>query len=99
MSAGPTKEYAVRLELYEQLVATAASDRSARSVSEKYNTTLCEQYGIVQKEYVMVPAALLRKTQELKKSFDLSYAYVSALKPKPTKKNGRPISQRAHSHG
>jgi hypothetical protein len=52
----------------------------------KYKTTLCEQYGIVQKEYVIVPEALLGKTQELKEFFDLSYAYVSSLKPKPTKK-------------
>jgi hypothetical protein len=50
----------------------------------KYETTLCEQYGVVQKEYVMVPDALLAKTRELKKYFDVSYAYVSALKPKPT---------------
>jgi hypothetical protein len=52
----------------------------------KYKTTLCAQYGIVQKEYVMVPDRLLRKTQELKKYFDLSYAYVSSLKAKPAKK-------------
>ena len=37
-------------------------------------------------EYVEVPNALLEKTQELKKYFDLSYAYVASLKPKPTKK-------------
>ena len=38
------------------------------------------------KEYVEVPDALLEKTRELKKYFDLSYAYVGSLKPKPTKK-------------
>ena len=53
---------------------------------EKYKTTLCAQYGIVQKEYVMVPDGLLKKTQELKRYFDLSYGYVGSLKPKPTKK-------------
>ena len=53
---------------------------------KKYKTKLCEQYGVVQKEYVEVPDALLAKTQELKKYFDLSYAYVASLKPKPTKK-------------
>jgi hypothetical protein len=37
-------------------------------------------------EYVEVPDALLKKTQELRKYFDLSYAYVSSLKPKPTKR-------------
>jgi hypothetical protein len=53
---------------------------------EKYETELCVQYGAVMKEYAVVPDDLLRKTQELKKYFDLSYAYVSSLKPKPTKK-------------
>ncbi len=52
----------------------------------KYKTTLCKQYGVVQKEYVMVPDALLKKTRELKRFFDTSFAYVSALKPKPTTK-------------
>ncbi len=57
---------------------------------KKYNTKLCEQYGIVQKEYVVVPDALLKKTAELKKYFAMGYAYVSSLKPKPTtrKKKG-----------
>jgi hypothetical protein len=53
---------------------------------KKYKTKLCEQYGSVLEEYVEVPAALLKKTQELKKYFDLSYAYVASLRPKPTKK-------------
>lgn len=53
---------------------------------KKFKTTLCKQYGVVQKEYAMVPDELLRKTQTLKTYFDASYAYVSCLKPKPTKK-------------
>jgi TfoX/Sxy family transcriptional regulator of competence genes len=52
----------------------------------KYQTKLCLQYGTVMKEYVQVPDALLKKTQELRKYFDLSYAYVGSLKPKPTTK-------------
>ena len=51
---------------------------------KKYKTTLTKQYGIVQKEYVEVPDALLKKTSELKKYFALSFSYVSSLKPKPT---------------
>jgi TfoX/Sxy family transcriptional regulator of competence genes len=51
---------------------------------KKYKTTLCEQYGVVMKEYVEVPDSLLKKTQELRKFFEVSYAYVSSLKPKPT---------------
>jgi hypothetical protein len=53
---------------------------------KKYKTTLCELYGVVQKEYVMVPESLLRKTKELKPYFDASYAYVGKLKPKPSAK-------------
>jgi hypothetical protein len=52
---------------------------------EKYNTTLVTAYGIVQKEYVVVPDSLLTETNELMQWFDKSYAYVSALKPKATK--------------
>ena len=51
---------------------------------KKYKTTLCKQHGIVMVEYVVVPDALLKKTHELQKFFDLSYAYVGSLKPKPT---------------
>ena len=54
---------------------------------KKYKTRLCQQYGIVQPEYVEVPDALLAKTRELKKFFDLSYEYVASLKPKPTTRN------------
>src|ERR1700736_3612027 len=46
---------------------------------KKYKTTLCAQYGIVQKEYVMVPDKLLRRTVELKEYFYLSSAYVGSL--------------------
>ena len=51
---------------------------------KKYKAKLTEAYGIVQKEYVEVPDALLEKTAELKMFFAMSHAYVSALKPKPT---------------
>jgi TfoX/Sxy family transcriptional regulator of competence genes len=53
---------------------------------KKYKTKLCEQHGTVLEEYVEVPDSLLKKTPELKKHFDVSYQYVAALKPKPTKK-------------
>jgi len=51
---------------------------------KKYKTKLCEQHGAVLKEYVEVPDSLLTKTQELRKFFDVSHAYVASLKPKPT---------------
>jgi len=59
---------------------------------KKYKTKLCEQHGTVMKEYVEVPDALLKKTRELKASFEQSVAYVGSLKPKPTK---RPAKKRS----
>jgi hypothetical protein len=53
---------------------------------KKYNTTLFMAYGIIQKEYVTVPDALLKKTKELQKYFEISYQYAQTLKPKPSKK-------------
>ena len=52
----------------------------------KYKTTLFEAYGVVQKEYVKVPDALLRNTKELAAHLAVSYAYAKTLKPKPTRK-------------
>jgi len=52
----------------------------------RYKTTLSEQYGYVQPEYVVVPDSLLTKTAELKRYFDISYTYVSSLRPKATTK-------------
>jgi hypothetical protein len=72
---GKTGEMALRLPTDER-----------EEFLKKYRTSLCQLYGVVQKEYVMVPPALLKKTSELKKHFDVSYAYVSSLKPKPAKK-------------
>jgi hypothetical protein len=56
---------------------------------EEYETELCVQYGRVMKEYVVVPGSLLQEIQELKKYFDISYDYVSSLKPKPTKRKAK----------
>jgi TfoX/Sxy family transcriptional regulator of competence genes len=53
---------------------------------KKYRTTLHVAYGVVMKEYVAVPDALLKNTKELKKYLALSYAYIQTLKPKATKK-------------
>lgn len=59
-----------------------AADREA--FLKRYNTTLCEQYGVVMKEYVRVPPALLRDTRTLAKYLADSYRYACSLKPKPT---------------
>ena len=53
---------------------------------KKYKTKLSESYGVVRKEYVDVPDALLKNTKELKKYFDISLNYIKTLKPKPTTK-------------
>lgn len=55
----------------------------------KYKRKVCEAYGVVQKEYVVVPDSLLKKTDELKNYFEVSYAYVGSLKPNATKEKGR----------
>ncbi len=40
-----------------------------------HKTTLFEAYGVVQKEYVTVPDALLKKTGELQRYFEISFEY------------------------
>ena len=61
---------------------------------KKHKTKLCEQQGSVLVEYVVVPDALLNKTQELKKFFDISYAYVGSLKPKPSRRSMKAARKR-----
>lgn len=56
---------------------------------KKYKTKLFETHGTVLKEYVTVPDDLLKKTKELTKWFDISYAYAKTLKPKVTKKKNK----------
>lgn len=62
----------------------SAVDRAA--FIERFGATLHEAYGIVQKEYVTVPAAVLEDTERLLPYFRSSYAYALTLKPKPTKR-------------
>jgi hypothetical protein len=70
----------------EAQLAIRLPEKERKAFLEKYKTTLCEQYGHVMPEYVVVPDALLAKTTELKRAFDASYAYVSSMKPKPATK-------------
>ena len=74
------------VQLYEQSgqLALRLSPDQREVFLKKYNAKLCEAYGVVQPEYVEVPASLLSCTRELKKFFDASYSYVASLKPKPT---------------
>ncbi len=54
-----------------------------------YETSLTSAYGVVQKEYVDVPAWLLADTEQLTPWFEASYAYTRQLKPKPTTRKKR----------
>jgi hypothetical protein len=65
------------------VLALRLPDDARAAFLSKYNTTLCKQYGVVQKEYVEVPDHLLMKTSELKVYFALAYSYVCMLKAKP----------------
>ena len=49
---------------------------------KKYKTTLFISYGIVKKEFVLVPANVLMNAKEFKPWFDTSFNYVKSLKPK-----------------
>ena len=51
-----------------------------------YKAKLSVEYGVVRKEYVEVPDAVLARTAELQPYFAASYAWVKAMKPKPTRK-------------
>jgi hypothetical protein len=55
-------------------------------VMKKYKTGLTKAYGIVQKEYVVIPESALKDEKETKILFNKSVYYVSSLKAKPTKK-------------
>ena len=56
---------------------------------KKFGAKPCVQHGVVMREYVEVPDALLARTRDLRKWFEWSYAYVGSLKPKPTKRAGK----------
>jgi TfoX/Sxy family transcriptional regulator of competence genes len=70
----------------EGTLALRLPKEERESFLEKYETKLCVQYGAVMKEYIEIPAALLENTKQLQNYFDISYAYISTLKPKATKK-------------
>lgn len=62
------------------------SELDRRTFLEEHNTVLMEQHGSIMKEYVKIPDALLRNTKMLSPYLKKSYDYVTALRPKPTKK-------------
>jgi hypothetical protein len=52
-----------------------------------FRTSLCEAHGTVLKEYVSVPEEAFADTKRIAASFRQSHKYVSAMKPKPTKRS------------
>jgi TfoX/Sxy family transcriptional regulator of competence genes len=67
-------------------LAIRLPDGKREEFLKKYNTTLFEAYGVVMKEYVAVPDAMLKNTKELKKYLEFSYEYAETLKAKPSRK-------------
>jgi TfoX/Sxy family transcriptional regulator of competence genes len=68
------------------ILALRLPEEEREKFLKKYKTKLFEAYGAVMKEYVSVPDALFKNTNELKKYLATSYDYIATLKPKPTKK-------------
>ena len=66
----------------EMALRLGPADRDA--FLARYGTRLFEAYGVVQKEYVAVPPAVLKDIAALAPDFRKSCDYVAALKPKPT---------------
>ena len=71
----PTGSLALRL---------STDDRA--SFLERHHTTLHEAHGTVMKEYVSVPDDLFADTAAMTPYLAASHAYVSDLKPKPTRR-------------
>jgi hypothetical protein len=57
-------------------------EKEKESFLKKYKTTLFISYGIVKKEFVLVPDKVLLNFKECKPYFDISFTYVSSLKAK-----------------
>lgn len=54
----------------EGVLALRLPEKQRKEFLEQYNSKLMEAYGIVQKEYVVVPDSLLQNTDELKPWFE-----------------------------
>lgn len=57
-------------------------EKAREEFLKKYKTTLFISYGVVKKEFVLVPDKLLQNIKELQPYFNLSFEYVRAFKPK-----------------
>jgi hypothetical protein len=66
------------------IMALRLPEKAREDFLKEHKAKLMEAYGIVQKEYVAVPAKLLADSKAMRKYFAFSYEYVKSLKPKPT---------------
>ena len=57
-------------------------ERAREEFLKKYKTTLFISYGIVKKEFVLVPDRLFLDMKKFKPWFDMSFAYVKSLRTK-----------------
>src|SRR5215468_9031556 len=57
-------------------------EKEREAFLKKYKTTLFISYGIVKKEFVLVPEKLLMNFKEFKPYFETSFQYVKSLKAK-----------------
>ncbi|HEY2728209.1 MAG TPA: hypothetical protein VGI61_13620 [Parafilimonas sp.] len=70
----------------EGILSIRLPEKEPEAFIKKYRTKLMEAYGVVRKEYAVVPDSLLQNTIELKPYLDISFEYAKSLKPKPTSK-------------
>ena len=63
-------------------LAIRLSDDDRDAFMKKYKAKAYVAYGVIKKDWVVVPEALLKKTSELATYFERSYRYVKTLKPK-----------------
>jgi hypothetical protein len=70
----------------EGIFSIRLPEKELEPFMKKYKTKLLEIYGIVKKDFVVVPENLFKKTTELKPYLQKSFDYVKTLKAKPTSK-------------
>ncbi|MEM7336065.1 MAG: hypothetical protein AAF490_28555 [Chloroflexota bacterium] len=72
--------------MQDGVLAIRLSKQQRTEFMDKYKTEQPVTYNTVMKEYVSVPGELLQDTDRMAEYFQMSFDYVSSLKPKPTTK-------------
>jgi len=72
-------------------MALRLPEKALEDFLKEHKTKRMDAYGVVQKEYAVIPDKLLADSKTMKKYFAISFEYVKSLKPKPTtrKKAGK----------